>query len=649
MKLATAPSEVSAISASNEFREMEFGIRSVDMGLILDILRSKMYSDPIKIICQEIAANARDANREVGKKKRPIRISFQENLNNRDQIDFVISDDGPGISPDSMENIFINYGASTKRNTNALTGGFGLGCKTPFAYTDSFSIRTIFDHVEYLYQAVIEKGRSGKLLLVSKNDTNQRNGTDIIIPINRTDSDRFAEESHRVTFLWDVRPEFINLPEVEEGTKIDTPFWTRVRSPLFGESYYALIDGIAYPLDSELLSLNDLSFESLMIKFKNGSIPIAANRESIHYDNQTIPFIKKSIEECFKRAHENIQQTILNFPTKIEALTYYGSMLRGLGKVFNSYGLRFKYCDEVIKDTCFDYLYIQKVDNFRVGGSTHNIPEDLTIRKVYYMDMQRRNKSRNENAFKESDGHFYLVHCDLDNPKHKEEYGALCKYVDVSPYSKIPFFRAPRGSRKPKEKSLGLKVLTTRENVKVIEDVKSLDPNKVFFFPYNYVSDFRRRIDLFHNLELLLKIEIILVKVKDLSPISARLRHVDAICNVFRPRLVREAVRAHFRNNRYKAEFYSQLTSLPKRYQKALKIIKNYASNGSGISRLLKDSIPVPERAKSLTRMIDEIERKYPLVEIIGTRHIDAKVLKELNRYIRFIIDEEVRDGHRVG
>jgi len=647
MKLATAPSEISAISASNEFREMEFGIRSIDMGLILDILRSKMYSDPIKIICQEIAANARDANREVGSKKKPIRISFQENLNNRNQIDFVISDDGPGISPENMENIFINYGASTKRNTNALTGGFGLGCKTPFAYTDSFSIRTIFDHVEYLYQAVIEKGRSGKLLLIAKSETNQRNGTDIIIPINRTDRDRFAEESHRATYLWDVRPEFINMPEVQEGTKIETPFWVRVRSPLFSENYYALVDGIAYPLDSELLSLEDLKFESLMIKFKNGSIPIAANRESIHYDNNTIPFIKKNIKECFIRAHESIQNRISGFDTKVEALIYYGSMLKGLSKIFDSYILKFKYGDDVIKNAVFDHLSIQKIGAFKIAGLNQHIPEDITIRDVYYMDMQRRSKSRNTKIFSKNE-FFYLIHCDLDNPKHKEEYDALCKYITVSPYSKVPFERSPRGSRKQQKKVLGLKVLNTKERDLVIEDTRTLYPDKVFYFPYNYVSDYRRKIQDLISLELTLKIQIILVKTKDLHLIN-HIKHVNEIYKIFFSRLSREAARVHLLQYKHKALYYERLTSLPERYKKAMKIVTKFGSNLNGLTRMLNNTIPVPKRVRAVTAIIDEIEIKFPLVDIIGNRFTDTDTVNELNKYIRLVIDEEVRNGHRVG
>ena len=45
------------------FEEQLFSIQ--DTGMIFDILRNKMYSNPIEAICREISCNARDAHRAV--------------------------------------------------------------------------------------------------------------------------------------------------------------------------------------------------------------------------------------------------------------------------------------------------------------------------------------------------------------------------------------------------------------------------------------------------------------------------------------------------------------------------------------------------------------------------------------------------------
>src|SRR3989338_8230683 len=88
---------------------------------LFEILRNKLYSDKIGSICREIACNARDAHREADKSNEPIEIHFSSLVNPT----FKVKDFGVGISPDRLENIFIKYASSTKKNDNSQTGGFG--------------------------------------------------------------------------------------------------------------------------------------------------------------------------------------------------------------------------------------------------------------------------------------------------------------------------------------------------------------------------------------------------------------------------------------------------------------------------------------------------------------------------------------------
>lgn len=67
------------VEQSSNFEEASFSISEQDMGLVFEILRSKVYENPIGSICREICSNARDANREVGKSITPIEVEIQEN------------------------------------------------------------------------------------------------------------------------------------------------------------------------------------------------------------------------------------------------------------------------------------------------------------------------------------------------------------------------------------------------------------------------------------------------------------------------------------------------------------------------------------------------------------------------------------------
>src|SRR5579885_1217310 len=146
------------VETSGELEEQFFSIE--DQGMIFDILRNKMYSNPILAICREITSNARDAHREVKTPEVPVQITLPNHLEEY----YKVKDFGPGISPDRMTNIFIKYTASTKRGDNVQTGGFGLGAKTPFAYSDSFSVVTVYNGIKYDYSCFIDETRVGKMV-----------------------------------------------------------------------------------------------------------------------------------------------------------------------------------------------------------------------------------------------------------------------------------------------------------------------------------------------------------------------------------------------------------------------------------------------------------------------------------------------------
>ena len=52
------------IELSADFEMKSFGIG--DVGMMFEILRSKMYSNPIQTICREYISNAVDSHREAG-------------------------------------------------------------------------------------------------------------------------------------------------------------------------------------------------------------------------------------------------------------------------------------------------------------------------------------------------------------------------------------------------------------------------------------------------------------------------------------------------------------------------------------------------------------------------------------------------------
>jgi len=311
------------IKTSDPFITENFDIG--DKRVIMDILRSKMYSDPIQTICQEYPSNARDAHREVGKHHLPIQIKLPNLLDPS----FQIRDFGPGIDPNRMSNVFILYGVSTKRNSDEETGGFGLGCKSAFAYSDTFTIVVIVPevrderivNVKRQYIAYIDESRKGAISLVSEEITNEPQGTTIIITPKSGDKAKFEAGIQRACGYWEVKPEILGSsnfewPQVSYNieSKIkdsDSGCWGIEADGL--NAPIVILDGIPYPLalnsifpqeeeseDSVPQYAIDIFGTKLRMFFNTGELAVTANRESLDYTEETIALLKKRIEAIHK-------------------------------------------------------------------------------------------------------------------------------------------------------------------------------------------------------------------------------------------------------------------------------------------------------------------------------------------------------------
>jgi len=318
------------LETSGELEEQFFSIQ--DQGMIFDILRNKMYSNPILAIAREISCNARDAHREVGTPEVPIQIHLPNYL----EPEYRIRDFGPGISPDRMSNVFIKYTASTKRNDNVQTGGFGLGAKTPFSYSDSFSIVTYVNGTKYLYNCVIDETKVGKLMLASSEETAEHNGTEIIIPALNKNFNDFYACTEQACRHWDVKPDIV-------GGKI---VWTPISKILEGKSWAitacndynrgakVIIDGVEYPLALEALrkyadsKLIDAAQGDFVMYFGVGELSLSASRESIHLDEKTQKIIRDRMTTIQNEIKQNVMDKIQSLPNLWDANVYYRKELK---------------------------------------------------------------------------------------------------------------------------------------------------------------------------------------------------------------------------------------------------------------------------------------------------------------------------------
>jgi hypothetical protein len=316
--------------SSGELEEQFFSIQ--DQGMIFDILRNKMYSNPILAICREISCNARDAHREVGTPEIPIHIHLPSAL----EPYYKVRDFGPGISPDRMSNIFIKYTASTKRNDNIQTGGFGLGAKTPFSYSDSFSIITNYNGTQYIYNCAIDSTKVGKLVLASESLTDEPNGTEIKIPVLAKNFNEFATWTEQACRHWKVRPIIKGgkLEWKESKSVLDGDKWSIVLATDYNRDAKMIIDGIEYPLDIEVLrkyadsKLIDAANGRFVMHFDVGELSLSASREQIYLDEKTQKVIRERLVSIQKDIEKKIHDKVNSYSNLWEANTYYRHSLK---------------------------------------------------------------------------------------------------------------------------------------------------------------------------------------------------------------------------------------------------------------------------------------------------------------------------------
>jgi hypothetical protein len=298
-----------------------------DASVIIDILRNRLYQHKVRTLIQEYMCNARDSHREKNTKQSII-VSVPNELSPV----FKVRDFGPGITPDRMANVFCKYGSSTKRKTNGQTGGFGIGAKSAWAYTDSFTIVSITGGVKRTYVAHIGANKEGRCDLLSEVNTDEQAGTEIQIAINPQDCSEFRKSIFRASYFWNEKekPEFrgLNQNVVKQWHNVGQMFGKEFEINEFSlpdfigihqydDTCVLAIDGIPYEVNRDLVEKIP-ALEELLGKLNgkaifhigNGIVEVGADRERVSNDSGGIT--TKALATLAKNATDALAEHVKN-------------------------------------------------------------------------------------------------------------------------------------------------------------------------------------------------------------------------------------------------------------------------------------------------------------------------------------------------
>lgn len=275
---------------------------------VFKILSSDLYTNKIRAVVRELITNMIDAHALNGNPEKFI-IQVPGRLDPR----FVCRDFGPGMSDfdiqgdDNSPGLYNSYFSSSKAESNDFIGGFGLGSKSPFSYTDTFSITSYHKGEIRGYVAYMDgDGPQIKPTFVKEMGPDDKTGIEIVVPVEEKDFRNFAYE---VSYI--MRPfkdlaiingldrEIDYFPDFDDYYGVNPERYWPDRGGL-----YAIYGGIVYPIDGVIRDRNWLSIRNEVnyIKFPMGSLDIAPSREALSLDDRTRKNIIERVKELSEKA-----------------------------------------------------------------------------------------------------------------------------------------------------------------------------------------------------------------------------------------------------------------------------------------------------------------------------------------------------------
>ena len=360
---------------------IEFGISN--SAEFFNILSSTLYKDQILAVVREVLCNAWDAHIEAGCTDRPVLITLTSEK-------FTIQDFGKGIHHDDMGVIYGTYGNSTKKNDGNQTGGFGLGCKAPFAYTDHFEvtschagIRTIYSIAKSSGQVV---GKPGITPIVSM--PTEESGLTVSIHIKSGDQQRFKELIKRICHNGDMNMKLNGAQLDTLNFDVSKNNFLITRANLLNTQHRVMIryGNVMYPAEADknedayraiVAHLSTLKGHltpfSIVFQAPAHSIAVTPSRESLSMQEHTVNTLRQLFQGFLDSLGKQFQHACATYTNK----TIYQAVIE-------------KRVDELLKREAAmpmiakreDFLQISDFDEMAKQYLPYNYPEDLDYRKA---------------------------------------------------------------------------------------------------------------------------------------------------------------------------------------------------------------------------------------------------------------------------
>lgn len=269
---------------------------------LFDILQDTLYTDKILAPVREYLCNALDAHNMIDQ-TRP----FDVYVPNTNVPEWAVRDYGPGLSHDDVMNVYTVYLRSTKDDSDDLIGGFGIGCKSGFAYTDQFTVISYFNGEKSRYAMFKNEFRKPDIALVDRTPTDEPNGIEIRIPVRNEDFNSFENKTKDVLqYFSDGSAEPFNFVVPKLEYVYETPeFVLPVQKSMYHIQHSILMGNVRYAIpnalaEHPLLQQLTKARQDIILIAPIGACSLSPSREALSLDKKTEAWLRDSLDKALE-------------------------------------------------------------------------------------------------------------------------------------------------------------------------------------------------------------------------------------------------------------------------------------------------------------------------------------------------------------
>jgi hypothetical protein len=331
--------------ASEDIKDTKsiMGISAKGMEMAQYFLRDKIYSDKFLAVVREYISNAQDEHNKYNiDQSVDIQLKTVNGLNG--QWVWSVRDYAMGLNEYDIRNIFGVYFESTKSQENSSIGGFGIGGKAAFSYTDTFYVASYHNGTKINYVCTLGSGTKGipvgEIYKVSEEPTTEQ-GIEISLEVKPSDVHGFSNTTNMFVEFFSPN---VNIRFKNGYINVDafpiTPITTKTvggytfhayhkqpYSRYSTHTYFIRMGGVVYP-HITLHSKHRLFSNTVIVDVPIGMLSIPISRESI--ENTPLN------EKVFKDIEDTLDK-IQDEEIKLLTVPNFGSVISGAISLSNTY------------------------------------------------------------------------------------------------------------------------------------------------------------------------------------------------------------------------------------------------------------------------------------------------------------------------